>query len=246
MPGSTGATSRPAFTPAAVSLARARSRTAGIGDRASSARINSTSSVVRERWISRSLRSWIRSRRSVSRATSGLLVIRPTGEPFAAGQAAKHAACDPKSPLGGLIGIGGRADDDRSGGVGSRLDRAVIASQVGVERTEYLLFDEDALLERLPTVRSAELVQLGVGQPAGVVRTLHHIAVSEAGVAVRAAEFTPDVGVERPKVHSGLLWRVEHRPGLEREELRAAQSFVEYGERATPRRRRREQQLGCD
>src|SRR5439155_21615395 len=112
------------------------------------------------------------------------------------------------------------------------------AAQVGFQRAEQALLDKDALLEGLPPVRAAELVKLGVRQPAPVVRALNGVAMRVARIAVRAPEFAPDVGVERPEIDAGLLWRVEDGLGFERDELRAAEALVENrkGDGTTRRR----------
>jgi len=71
----------PTLSPAVDSLRTARSRTAGIGERASKARISSTSTVINEMRISTSLCLARRRKTSASRATSGLLVMMPTDNP---------------------------------------------------------------------------------------------------------------------------------------------------------------------
>src|SRR5206468_4603622 len=100
----------------------------------------------------------------------------------------QHGPGEPKPSLGGLIGIGRRADDD------------ALAHwhplQVGVERADYLLLHENAPFERFPAVCATVIGELGVGELAGVVRPLDNVAVRIARIAVAAAEFAPDVGVE--------------------------------------------------
>jgi len=128
-----------------------------------------------------------------------------------------------------LIGVGGGADHDRTGRIAVRpYGRTKEAPQVPIQRREDALLYEDALLERLPAVGSAEVPELGVVELAGVVRALDHVAVGVTGVAVGAPELAADVRIQRPEVHAGLRGRVQHGARRERDESRAAQSLVEH------------------
>src|SRR5438876_11984540 len=102
--------------------------------------------------------------------------------------------------------------------------------QIALERTEECFLHEHALLERLPSMRSAELDKLLVGQLSRVVGALNGVAVCVARVTIRAAELASDVGIERPEIDAGLLRRVEDGLGLERHELGTAEPLVENGE----------------
>ena len=147
---------------------------------------------------------------------------------FTLRQSLEHGPRDPKAPLGRLVRIGGGADHD-----GPRLPvaggAAEIATQIALQRADDPLLDEDPLFERFPPVRPAILGQVLVRQLPGIVRTLDDVAMRVARIAVRAPEFAPDVRIERPEIHSGLLGGVEHGLRLQRHELGAAQSLVQHG-----------------
>src|SRR5258705_5026106 len=143
---------------------------------------------------------------------------------LAARQPLEDSAREPEAPLGRLVWIRGGTDDNWGGLTDRGTDRPKVATQVVFECDQQPLLHEHPLLERLPPVRAAELVEFGVRQPTRVVRALDGVAVRVARVAVRAAEFAPDVGVERPEIDAGLLRRVEYRLGLERDELGAPEA----------------------
>ena len=82
-------------------------------------------------------------------------------ERFATSEALEHPAGDPEASLGGLVRVGGGADHDR-GALRSACVRPEVAAQIGLQRVEHALLDEDAALERFPPVFSAELAELGV------------------------------------------------------------------------------------
>src|SRR5712664_598105 len=140
---------------------------------------------------------------------------------FAARQALQHRPRDAETALGRLIRIGRRPDDD------AFADR--YALEVELERTDYVFLDEDPLLERFPTVRSAIIRELGVGQLAGVMRALDDVAMCVARVAVAATELTADVRIERPVIHPRYGRRIEHPLGSQRNEPGAAEALVEDG-----------------
>ncbi len=121
---------------------------------------------------------------------------------LAAGQPLQHRPRDTKPPLGGLIRIGRGPDDD------AFAERHAL--EIGLEGADDVLLHEDPLLERFPAVRAAVIRELGVGQLAGIVRALDHVAMRVARIAVAAAEFTADVWIQRPVVHSGRARRVQH------------------------------------
>src|SRR5437588_7568813 len=99
----------------------------------------------------------------------------------------QHRARDSKSTLRRLIRIGCRTDDDR---VAERH-----TFEIGRERADDLFLDENAALERLPSVLAAIVRKLGVRQLAGVMRPLDDVAVRVPGIAVATAEFAADVGI---------------------------------------------------
>ena len=187
MPGRIGATSSPAWTPAAVSRASARSRAAGTGERSSSRRASRAIGVASEMLTVTSCRSPSRWSRSMSRVTSGDLVMIPMRETAVVQQQLEDPAGEPELPLGGLVAVGGGADDQR-----------MAAQPRGIERAGQHLgdvgLDQDALLERLPG-----------GHRLGVVgaAALHGVAVGVARVAVGAAELAADVRIDGPEAHVG-------------------------------------------
>jgi hypothetical protein len=104
-----------------------------------------------------------------------------------------------------LIRIGGRADDDAF----AHRDPC----EIGIQGANQVLLHEDAFLEGFPGVRAAVISKLGVGELAGVVRTLDDVAMGVACVAVATPELTPDVRIERPVCRSrsagsgrGAVW----------------------------------------
>src|SRR2546429_2200110 len=98
-----------------------------------------------------------------------------------------------------------------------------------VKRADHLFFDEDPRFERLPPVGAAVIGELGVGELAGVVRALDDVAMRVARIAVTAAEFAADVGIERPILHPRCGGRVEDALGCERNEPGATEALVEDG-----------------
>src|SRR2546428_1669325 len=140
---------------------------------------------------------------------------------FAARQALQHRPCDAETALGGLIRVGRRPDDD------AFADR--YAPEIDLERPDHVLLDEDALLERLPTVGPAVVRELGVGQLAGVMRALDDVAMRVARVAIAATELTSDVRIQRPVIHPRCGGRVEHPLWRQCNELGAAEALVENG-----------------
>src|SRR6266513_2510424 len=136
------------------------------------------------------------------------------GQAFTTGQPLQHRPRDTKPALGRLVGVGLRADHDRLA--------EWYALQVDVERADDVLFDEDPLFECLPPVRATIVRELGVGQLARIVRALDYVTMRVARVAVTAAEFTADVWIQRPVVHSGRGRWVEHPLGSEGNEPGAA------------------------
>src|SRR5919109_825256 len=131
----------------------------------------------------------------------------------------QHRAGDAKPALGGLIGIGGRTDDDRFAEWN--------ALQVCRERANDLLLDEDAPLECLPPMLAAVIGKFGVGQFSGVVRALDDVAMRVARVAVAATELAPDVRIQRPIVHACGRRRIENPLWGDCDESGAAEAFIE-------------------
>src|SRR5947208_7044758 len=143
------------------------------------------------------------------------------GKTFTARQALQHSARDPKAAFSGLGGIRRRADHD------AVAEWRML--EIGVKRPDHLFFDEDPRFERLPPVGAAVIGELGVGEFAGVVRALDDVAMRVARIAVTAAEFAADVGIERPILHPRCGGRVEDALGCERNETGATEALVEEG-----------------
>src|SRR5947208_8085234 len=143
------------------------------------------------------------------------------GKTFTARQALQHRAGDPKAAFSGLVGIRRRADYD------AVAEWHVL--EIGVKRGDHLFFDEDPRFERLPPVGAAVIGELGVGELAGVVRALDDVAMRVARIAVTAAEFAADVGIERPILHPRCGGLVEDALGCERNEPGATEALVEDG-----------------
>jgi len=101
--------------------------------------------------------------------------------------------------------------------------------EIHVERADQLFLDEDSFLECLPAVRAAIIGELGVGELPGIVGALDDIAVRVARIAVAAAELAADIRIERPVFHPGRAGGVEDSFGLESDESRTTQAFVEDG-----------------
>src|SRR5437867_2869050 len=119
----------------------------------------------------------------------------------------------------------------RTAGKGERVSILRIrAAQIGFQGAQELVLDEDPALERLPAVRSPEILKLAVGELPRVVRALDDIAMGVAGVAISAPELAAHVRVQGPKIHAGPLRRVEDRFRRERHELRAAEALIEDGQ----------------
>src|SRR5205809_1542796 len=138
---------------------------------------------------------------------------------FATRQPLQHRSRHAEPALGRLIRIGRRTDDDAF----AEWD----AFQVGLERADHMFLYEDPLLECLPPVRPPVVRKLGIGQLARIVCALDDVAMRVARVTVTAAEFTADIRIERPVVHAGRGWWVEHALGSQRNEPGAAEALVE-------------------
>ena len=133
----------------------------------------------------------------------------------------QHRSRHAEPALGRLIRIGRRTDDDAF----AEWD----AFQVGLERADHMFLYEDPLLECLPPVRPPVVRKLGIGQLARIVCALDDVAMRVARIAVTAAEFAADVGIERPILHPRCGGRVEDALGCERNEPGATEALVEDG-----------------
>ena len=134
-------------------------------------------------------------------------------EPAVREERLEQPAGDPEAALGRLVGIGGGADDD-----GRAVDARGIEG--AAEDGGRIDLDEDPVFEGSPHPwpRFAVLtpcpplhhVERG---DAGTFHPFHGPAVGVPGVAVGAAEFAADVGIDRPERHVGGRGAVEHRAG---------------------------------
>ena len=147
----------------------------------------------------------------MSRTTSGDLVMISMESPRNWMQRLQDPAREAEPPLGGLVGIGGGADDE-----------GMVAEARGIERAHEHVGDaglhQDPPLERLPRGQ-----RLGGGTAA-----LDGVTVRIPRVAVGAAELAADVGIDRPEPHAGGGRRVEHRTYRKLEEPGAPRTFVQH------------------
>jgi hypothetical protein len=150
------------------------------------------------------------------------------------GERLEDAPRQAEAALGGLVGIGGGADDHRLALHEAEVARAALAERAPDERGR-LALHEDAPLEGEPgRERRGHVFRDGVGAERGG-GAVEGVAVGEARVAVAAAEGTADIGIDGPVAHSRGFGAVEDgaRPGRE-----VADVGLDVEHRKRPRRGR--------
>ena len=169
MSGITGCASTLTGMPASVSVRDGRQAQCGTGRE----RLQQTGQALIERGDGQCTRILflraIRAMSAASRATRSDLVVMPISSPRSSGEGLQHLASDVETPLGRLIGIGGRADPDRVAGLEP--------PKFGPKRGGHKLFCINLALEQLRIAQFHELMRV-------------------AGVAILATELAAAIGIQ--------------------------------------------------
>lgn len=147
-----------------------------------------------------------------------------------AAQPLENGVGDSKLPLGGLVRIGGRPDDNRVDS--TDVLTSSYAGEIAVERGEYRvsLFHEDAAFEHFPSLGFAKLYEVRIRHLTVVMCALDHVTVCVARVTVGTPKLAADIWVDRPKPHPGTLGRVHDGLDPMLDKSRTAASCIEHAQ----------------